>query len=214
MDITLNAEKRSKDQKVKKLRADGLIPCSVYSKSHSDTMMAIPELELKKCFKSGAKKINIKIGSKTLLTSVQEVQKTPVTNKILHVSFHAFDANDKIHLTVPVHLEGTAPGTKEGGVVNLQLNEVSLFGPANKLPEEIIVNIDSLALGSSLHISDLSASADYKIEEADDRVIVVCNMPKVQPLEVAAEEGVEAETPEVEASTEESGPEQEKKEAA
>lgn len=47
--------------------------------------------------------------------SIDELQFTPVGNKLVHVSFHLVGKNEVAHIDVPVRVVGNAPGEKQGG---------------------------------------------------------------------------------------------------
>lgn len=183
MDITLEAKHRDKNSKANQLRKQGHIPCTIYSKALSDNSIQITESQMKSCLKSGAKKVKVNLGGKSYFASIEEVQKKPASNEILHVSFHAFEANEKIYLTVPVHIQGKSLGQLEGGLLQLQMQEVTLYGMAQDLPEEFILDVSKLELGHSIHVSDLASSGKYEIKESMDRVFVSCNYPKLEVIE-------------------------------
>ena len=51
------------------------------------------------------------------------------------------------------HLAIACPGLKVGGVLNIVRRKVELKCPADKIPEEIIIDLKSLEIGTSIKIS-------------------------------------------------------------
>jgi large subunit ribosomal protein L25 len=208
MDVILTAQQRNPSTKAKQLRKEGWVPGCIYGKSMESYPVQIKQTDLTKCLKMGAVKLNIKVGNETYLASIEEVQKNCVGTEFHHISFHAFDANEKVSMHVPVHLENKAIGQTNGGILQQQTSEVTVYGYAKDLPDEITVDVSKLELGNSLHISDLPQSNKWEIKDNADKVIVACNYPKLQAVE---ETPVAQEAPEVEQTV---SPEDEQKEAA
>lgn len=198
MDFILSANKRELTQNNKKLRKEGWVPGSVYGKSMDSSPIMIQTNMLQKCLKQGAAKVHLKIGSEKFLASVEEVQKNATGSEILHVSFHAFSANEKVVITVPIHLEGKAIGQTTGGVLGQQLSHVDLYGLPGDIPDFLAVDVSNLELGHSIHIGDLP-KGKFEIKDSADKVIVACNYPKQQSLEPETTEAEVA--PEVEQQT-------------
>ena len=182
MDIILSADKRNLSENNKKLRKNGWIPGSIYGKSMESSPIMVQTKMLQKCLKQGASKVHLKIGQEKFLASIEEVQKNSVGSEILHISFHALNANEKVVITVPVHLEGKAIGQTTGGILGQQLSHVDLYGLPGDIPDHLTVDVSNLELGHSIHISDLP-KGKFEIKDATDKVIVACNYPKAQSLE-------------------------------
>lgn len=196
MTLTLKARKRASGQSSKQLRRSGQIPCSMYGKSVEAIQIQIPVQSLQKCLKEGVRKVNIDYEGQTWLASIEETQKEPVGNKVLHVSFHAFNQNDKVSLDISVHLKGKAKGQSEGGVLQQQSQTVCVYGPAKDLPEALWIEVGDLELGGAIHVSDLAKSSKYEIKESADKVLVACNYPKLRPIDDMKPEVQEMESPE------------------
>lgn len=182
MDFILSAEKRDVNASKAKLRKQGYVLASVYSKSMGSSPIQIEAASLKKCLKQGASKVHLKIGNEKIMASIEEVQKNSIGTEFIHVSFHAFSANEKVTITVPIHLEGKPVGTTTGGVLAQQLATVDLYGLPGDIPDYLAVDVSNLELGHSIHIGELP-KGKFEIKDAADKVIAACNYPKLQSLE-------------------------------
>jgi large subunit ribosomal protein L25 len=77
---------------------------------------------------------------------------------VLHIDFQRVDANQKIHMKVPLHFTNAeiAPVVKlSGGVISHVLNELDISCLPKDLPEFIEVDLSTMQAGGSLHVSDL-----------------------------------------------------------
>jgi large subunit ribosomal protein L25 len=60
-----------------------------------------------------------------------------------------------IHVEVPVSFtnEEASPGLKRGGVLNIVRHELELICAADKIPDEIAIDVAGFDVGDSIHIS-------------------------------------------------------------
>lgn len=207
MDLVIKAEPRDLGTKAVQIRKQGFIPASVYGHDFDSTPIQVPYHVFHKALKHGALKVEIKWSSHTQLVAIEEIQKNPRDNKVVHISFHALKQNEKTHMHVPLHFEGEAKGKKEGGVVMQQINELNVFGYPKDIPDEIVIDVTELKMDESIHVSDLVGKYKFEFAEEDlEKTVAVCHYPKIQEVsEPEAVEAAEADaTPEGEAAPQES----------
>ena len=197
MTLQLQAQKRDLQQSNKKLRQNGQIPCSMYGKNVDSTNLLISRHILQRCLKEGSRKVSIELDGKSYLASIEEAQREPASSKLLHVSFHAFNKNDQITMQVPLRLEGKAKGVLDGGALHHSIQTLTVQGRAGDIPEELVLDVTSLELGSSLHVSDLNIHGNIEIKEAAEITLVACNFPKLQKIEDEAAATIEAPVEEI-----------------
>jgi large subunit ribosomal protein L25 len=116
---------------------------------------------------------------------------------LIHVDFQEIAMDEVIHLKVALHFEGVPKGTKDGGIVEYQMNDVEIQCLPADIPEKIEVVISELAVGDSIHLHQVTLPKGVTLLHAKDKdnLVVSCAMPKVEaePLaEGAAAAGAEA----------------------
>ena len=120
----------------------------------------------------------------------------------------------KIILEIPVKFINNekSPGLKKGGVLNIVRRKVELLCPTENIPNELIVDLDGLDIGSSIKISSIKLPENVSPTiQGRDFVIATVAAPTImkepeKPAEEATEgvEGAEA-TEGDEATTEAKG---------
>ena len=100
--------------------------------------------------------VNLTVGDKTCNAILKDTQFHPVTDNLFHVDFYLVIAEGPIVMEVPVTLEGLAEGVKAGGKLSLELRKLKVKGLYNHIPEKLTVNVESLGLGKSVQVGDLS----------------------------------------------------------
>ena len=71
------------------------------------------------------------------------------------MDFLRVSGSAKVAVAVPVEFinEDICPGLRIGGVLNVVRYEVELLCPATAIPEKVIVDLDGIKIGDSIHIS-------------------------------------------------------------
>jgi large subunit ribosomal protein L25 len=89
---------------------------------------------------------------------LRDVQMHAYKRQIMHLDFQRVDANQKIHVKVPLHFINAdiALGVKvSGGIASHTMNELDVECLPSKLPEFIEVDYKDLQVGQSIHVLDI-----------------------------------------------------------
>lgn len=100
--------------------------------------------------------IELKIGQKDVMAVLKDIQFHPVTGNILHMDFLEISKEKPIVMAVPVKLVGHAEGVKAGGKLVLKMRRIKVKARYADIPELLEINVDSLGLGKSISVGDLS----------------------------------------------------------
>lgn len=193
---TLAVEKREGRGKgaARKLRADGRIPANIYGhdiESIAVTTDAHDFDQLVKRISVENTLVDLTLGGSSRSVLIREIQRHPYKPVVLHVDFFAIKAGEKIKVSVPVHVTGTAVGVKNsGGVLQQALHEVEIEVLPSEIPEQFEIDVSELEIGDSLHISDLDTMG-FETAEASERTIVTVQPPRILEEETEEEEGLE-----------------------
>ena len=89
---------------------------------------------------------------------LMDIQYHPVSDKIVHVDFKRIDVAKTVCVEVPVEVINvdTSKGLKLGGVLNFAVRKVAVVALVDKLPEKIILDLQDLTIGDTVHGSDLA----------------------------------------------------------
>jgi len=155
--------------------------------------------------------LEVDTGSGPSQAILRDVQRHPVRPQILHVDLQRVRATDKIHIKVPIHFinEATAPGVKmQGGLVSHLMTDVDISCLPSQLPEFLQLDLGSMNVGDSLHLSDIPLPEGVEITSLghggeDLAVVTVSHVRTAVVEEEAAVEGAAAAAPAPAAGTEE-----------
>lgn len=192
LEVKIKTNKRTKvgKQQANYLRKNGLIPAILYGHGEETINISIPEKEFCHLLqKEKGENIIIEIelpGDKIKKTIIKEIQRNPVTSRILHVDFQHLIMTEKVHMQVPIILTGTPEGIKSGGVLEHLLRKINIKCLPKDIPPHIEVEVSELKLGDSVHISDLSVENVEILEEPTETVTTII-IPKIVKEEVKEE---------------------------
>jgi large subunit ribosomal protein L25 len=102
-------------------------------------------------------------------------------------------ADEKLTVTVPIHLLGTAAGVKLGGIMEQTMREIELDCLPNAIPDSIEIDVSAMELGDALHVSDLTIPAGCEKSVEDSITVAHVVAPKLPTEEEEAAEAAAAE---------------------
>jgi len=190
-----------------KLRSEGLIPAILYGGKDSNKNISVTKKEIQSLIYSDtflSKVLELDIDGKKEKVIPRDVAFHVVSEEPIHIDFMRIVAGKKIILEIPVKFinHPDSPGLKRGGVLNIVRRKVELKCPAEKIPNEIVVDLTGTDIGTSIKISSVKLEDDVMPTITDrDFVIATVASPTVikepeKPAEdTAAVEGAEGETP-------------------
>ncbi|WP_445621373.1 50S ribosomal protein L25/general stress protein Ctc [Kushneria sp. Sum13] len=102
--------------------------------------------------------VNIDIEGKKEQVVIRDLQRHPYKELITHADFMRVDATHELTITVPLHFAGEdeCKGVREqDGVLHVLANDVEVSCLPGDLPEYLEVNVANMAMGDTLHLSDI-----------------------------------------------------------
>ena len=184
------------------LRDNGNVPAIIYGGDAQNEKVAISKKLLrllieKENFLSNI--IAINVDGKTQNVLPKEIKYDIITDEPIHVDFLRVVPGVKIKIEVPVKFinHESSPGLKRGGVLNIVRRKVELKCPSEKIPENLVIDLDGIDIGESFKISSISLDEEVTPTiQGRDFVIATLAAPTVmkepeKPAEAEAAEGEE-----------------------
>lgn len=173
--VTLQATKRERVSKcaLAQLRKDGQIPGVVYGHGDNPVLVSVSAAEFNKKFSHISENIMIAmtVGKEELTVLIKDYQFSPITRKVTHLDFIQVHKGVEITTKVPVKLIGRSKGEVDGGVMEQLINELKIACLPKDLPSEIEIDVTSMEIDSSFHVSGITGYKSVKFLNAQDEVI-------------------------------------------
>ncbi|MBE3552154.1 MAG: 50S ribosomal protein L25 [Kyrpidia tusciae] len=156
------------------LRRSGRIPGVVYGKGREPVPVAVEEALLVK-MQTGQETALVDIelpGQGRLPAVIQEIQRDPVTRKILHVDFHVVMLDEPVDVEVPVQVQGIEEVDKRGLVAQVLLRHLRIRCLPTEIPEHLRVDVSRAEEGDVVRAADVQLpDGAHLLEEADEVVV-------------------------------------------
>lgn len=177
----------------KQLREKSLIPAVVYGLGNPSISLEVDYNSFVKVFRAAGENslVDLKFDNTTKKVLIKEIQKDPVSMKVIHASFLEVNLKVKIKANIPVNVIGVeeSPILKSGeGILNLIRQEIEVEALPADLPHEFTVDAASLEnIGDEIKVSQLTYDRN-KVELIDlTEEDLILNIDRPQE-EVAEEE--------------------------
>jgi len=182
----------------RKLRKEGLIPATVYGLGEDAVSLKISP-------KIVAKVIASDTGMNSLIylqregtdikrhVIIKDVQRHPVTGRLVHIDFMRVDPTHKVRVRVPVRLVGTPAGAKEGGTLEFVHREIEVECLPNVIPPHIDVDVSPLKINENIRLDQITLPATLVLLDAPHNVICIVHGKRAEevteaPKDAAAKE--------------------------
>jgi len=183
----------------RKLRAAGLMPAVLYGHGREAVSLSLEVSALEFILKKSDAGINTLIDLKGegdiqgAIVLIKELQRHPVAGSLVHADLFAVKADEKLTVSVPIHLEGTAAGTKLGGIMEQTMREIELACLPGSIPDSISVEVSALEMGDAIHVGDLVIPDGCEKSVEDSVTVAHVVAPKLaEEEEEVVAEGEEA----------------------
>lgn len=182
----------------RKLRAVGRIPAVLYGHGNASVSLSIQAKDLDTLLKTSHAGLNTLIdleGDSAVegkVVLIKELQRHSVAGTLSHADFFEIDATAKIHVSVPIKLEGTPEGVKLGGVLEHMMREIDLLCLPNAIPDSLEIDVSGVNQNESLHVSDLTLPEGVETGVDEALPIVHVATKKVEEVVEVVAEGDEA----------------------
>ena len=197
--LAINVKERGNVGKTntRALRNQGNVPCVLYGGEKQVTFYAHENDFRKLVYTPDTFVVELDIDGTVTKAIMQDIQFHPVTDKILHIDFLEIFDNKAITVSIPVILNGTAIGVKNGGNLMFRRPKIITKGLVANLPDAIELNIEHLKIGMFTYIKDITIEGCELVAPGNSVVVGVktARAAVEEEVEEEVEEGAEGDAP-------------------
>jgi large subunit ribosomal protein L25 len=199
--VDLQARERQERGKnaARRLRASGMIPAVLYGDGDGRSKpLSVPgKIVDYTLHHFGDNALyDIDLGAGTSTARIVDVQRNPVTGRLIHVDFAPVNMQELIEVTVPLHVVGESPGASEGGVLQQVAYEVQVESLPGDIPQELIIDVSALGMGENLTVGDVTLPENVTLISDPEEIAVTVTAPTETTEEDLEAAGVLEEAPE------------------
>lgn len=196
-------EAKLRTDKTNKIRKEGLLPGIVYGHKFDNAKISFDSIVFNHLYREAGTSNLIDIvidGEKPFKTLINDIQKDPISGKIIHIDFLKVNMKEKIHAEIPLTFVGDSPA-----VIDL---EGSLITPVDKievecLPGDLVseIQVDISILDDfekNIKVSDLNVPAGVEVLTDPEEIVAFIQEPRSEEELAELEEEVTENVEEIE----------------
>lgn len=174
MNTNLSAEVRSGEcgkGVARKIRKAGMVPGVVYGAGEEATPVSFDPKALTDLFAATKNRntvVNLEMDGTTHPCLVREVQRHPLSRKMLHVDFYKVPEKDTVCVVVPIQGVGRAIGMTLGGRLRLIRRDIRIRCNYKDIPATIDFDITPLNIGDMVKASELPLPKGCELDVEND----------------------------------------------
>lgn len=194
--LNCNTRVKSSRHDAGRIRRMGKVPGVLYGERVKNLLFEIGEMELsREIVRQGEHGVvDVNIDGTTHRALIKEVQKDPVTHKILHIDLEDINPDKTVQTSVPIHFINEEKVAQSGGILQKEKSSVKVQCKASELPKCINVDLRNLKFGDVLKLSNIELASEITIMEDINTVIATVtggNTSDVTTTEEDANEPIE-----------------------
>jgi large subunit ribosomal protein L25 len=192
---TLKAEKRSTDEKAKKLRREGFVTGNLFGREMENSiMLKLLKKDVEQLLKVDNKgsQVMLEVDGKQYDALIKEIQYNAMARRVDEIDFQALVSNEKVHSVAEVILVNA--DKVASGVVQEGLSEIAYKALPAALVDKVKVDVGHMKVGDTLRVKDLEIANDQDVDLSTDPEAVVVTVTAVHNIvpETTTEETEEA----------------------
>lgn len=185
-------------KKARFLRREGITPANIYGRNLDSVALQLHSADLIHALTQAGRNavlaVKVKGEKKPRPAVIRNVQRHPVTDRIVHVDFLQVDITRAITSDVPVILIGESPLPKTSTVISQILSSIQVSGLPMDIPSSVEADISVLVeVDQSIHVRDLQLPDSVEVITDSDQMVVRAAQGRVSAADAAAEAAEEAE---------------------
>ena len=180
--LQVNQREKKTRHSSRQCRRKGLVPGVIYGKGINNFLFEIGELELNHALsvtgEHGLLSINSQEGS--LNTLIKEVQRDPVTRRVLHIDLEKVEGNEEIETAVPINYVGEEYINKLDAVLQKNLDSIKVQCSPSNIPKGVNLNVGRAKPGDQFKIADVEFGNEITV--VDDLNSIVASVSYDQKI--------------------------------
>lgn len=184
--LEIKARVKGKASLLTAIRKNSQVPGVIYGLSGESQMITMDYNSVVKVINEAgsSRVINLDMDGKNTPVILREIQKDPLSDKLIHVDFLAVSEKQLLTTIVPLKFSGTSKAVREQGgklEIKKQLIRVRCF--PQDLPAFVEVNLNELVnIGSDITVSHLPVDKKVNILDDANEPVVNVVVPKKEPV--------------------------------
>jgi len=189
-EVRIDAEPRTEFGKgpARRIRQGGRVPAVLYGHHTDPKHLTLPGHEVLLALRTPNVLIRLEgLPGGAQLALPKAIQRDPIKGYVEHVDLLTVRRGEKVTVDIPVTIVGEVAAD---GLLDQQLVQISVEAEATNIPRGVEVDVEGMAIGASVHASDLLLPAGVTLADDPELLVVhVLASPTAEQIEADLGEG-------------------------
>jgi large subunit ribosomal protein L25 len=195
-EVRITAEPRTEFGKggARRTRRAGKVPAVLYGHGTDPRHISLPSRDFEHALRTDGANVllDLQLAEGSELALPKSIQRDPVRGAIEHVDLILVRRGERITVEIVIQVVGEVV---PGGLLDQSLTTLTVSAEATNIPSSVEVSVEGLAIGDSVHASQIALPDGVDIAgDAEQVVIHIVPAPTAEDLEAEVGEVVEGET--------------------
>lgn len=114
---------------------------------------------------------------------IKELQRNPITGKVIHIDVQLVSQNQEIRLQIPITFQGVDNLEQKQLMLQIYKAEVDALGKPALMPDLISIDVSNKELGDTITSKDFALNKQIKIKDKETEVYGIINTKKKETVE-------------------------------
>jgi large subunit ribosomal protein L25 len=173
--IALQPRARTGSTGARAERHAGRVPAVIYGHGSEALSVSIESRVLDELMHSGRRNqlIDAHIDGRSDTVMLREIQRDPVSRRVVHADFQRVSRTEKIYTSLRVVTLGVALGVKDlGGVLDVVTRELEVQGPADQVPDHLEIDVTELGLHDHITAAQVKLPEGFTMSTPPNTIVV------------------------------------------
>jgi large subunit ribosomal protein L25 len=192
--LVVASRETSGSRAVRRLRRTGFVPGVVYGGGDEPRSFQIESRALRNALQHAGAVLDLSVdGGQATPVVLKELSRHPVSGETMHIDLLRVRLDRAIQSTVVLELLGTesAPGAREGGVLEHVTRELTIEALPTDIPDTIQHDVSEMQIGDTVTLEAVKAPDGVQLLDDPETVIATLTPPRLQTED---EDEIEQET--------------------
>lgn len=173
--------------KIKYIRTQGYVPAVIYGHNKPTRTIKLDRKQMDRFLMYHAKgsSLNLEINGAVVMAVIKDYQRKGMKDELVHLDFQELSANETVKVPVPIVVKNRDAIERIGAVLEDHLSAIEIEALPSDLIEHVYVDVEGLAFGDVIRVSDLVFENMEKVTLLTDRdlTVLAVSAPQKEVLE-------------------------------
>ncbi len=157
------------------LRHAGRVPAIVYGHGAPPVAVAVDRRAIEDIVTAHRQSalLEARVAGAADTVVMKAIQRDPVSRAVVHVDFQRVSRTETVTASLPIVTVGISPGVRDqGGMIDVVTHALEVSGPADKMPEEVQIDVSGLNVHEHISAKDVQLPAGFTVLNPPDTIVV------------------------------------------